>query len=243
MENRLFDERIRKYQENFRAFGNSEITLDMPSDRRNIRYYELVKNFDFFIKKDFSGAFSLCDAGCGFGDINQYLQRIGYVNYQYVGIDVVPEFVEECQKNYVSPNRKFLCRNFMEDSLSDLEFDYAVSSQAFTIAYSETQENYTLIFKAVENLFRRCRIGVSFNFFSDYVDFKKEGTAYHNPLKMLEFAYSLSRNVILDNSCLPYECTITILKEVAATDGMVFDRFKRLYKKEFDEGIFVVKEK
>lgn len=243
MENKLFNERIQRYQKNFKAFGNSEITLDMPSDRRNIRYYELIKNFDFYINKDFSADFSICDAGCGFGDINQYLEREGYTNYQYLGLDVVPEFVEECRKNYTSPDRRFLHRNFMEDSLLDIEFDYAVSSQAFTIAYSETQENYALIFKAVKNLFRQCRIGVSFNFFSDYVDFKKEGTAYHNPLKMLEFAYSLSRNVILDNSCLPYECTITIFKETNAADGMVFDRFRRIHQKEFVEGIFVVKEK
>ncbi len=243
MENRLFNERTRRYQENFKEFGNSELTLDMPSDRRNIRYYELIKNFDFFINRDFSADFSVCDAGCGFGDINQYLEKEGYTNYQYIGLDVVPEFIEECQKNYMSPNRRFLHRNFMEDSLQDLEFDYAISSQTFTIAYSDTQENYALVFKAVENLFRQCRIGVSFNFFTDYVDFKKEGRAYHNPLKMLEFVYSLSRNVILDNTCLPYECTITLFKETSAADRMVFDRFKRIYKEKFDEGIFVVRDK
>lgn len=239
----LFDVRTEKYRKNFREFNDPKLILDMPSDRRNIRYYELIKNFDFFMQEDFLGDFSICDAGCGLGDMNKYLQMTGYKNYHYIGLDVVPEFLEENKKNYPSPNINFVFRNFYEDDLSDLKFDYAISSQTFTIAYSDSFENYELTFCAIRKLFEQCRVGISFNFFSDFVDFKKSGAAYHNPLKMLEFAYSLSKNVILDNSSLPYECTITILKETSSEDRLVFDRFKRLHQKEFDAGIFVVDKK
>ena len=242
-ETQLFQKRITQYQNDFKKYGNSELTLAMPSDRRNIRYFELIKFFDFYIQHEYEREFSICDAGCGLGDLNKYLETIGYTHYSYLGLDIVPEFLEECAKNYSSSRYHFANRNFMIEDISDLSFDYAVSSQAFTIQYREENNNYDLIFRALENLFRQCKIGMSFNFFSDKVDFYKSGTAYHNPVKILEFVYSLSANVILDNSCLPYECTITVFKDTQALDHMVFDRFKRLHQKEFESGIFVIKEK
>lgn len=238
-----FSERTEKYQRDFKKYGNSELSLSMPSDRRNIRYYELIKNFDFFIQQEKGGVFTICDAGCGLADLNKYLQELGYVNYNYIGMDVVPEFLEECCRNYPSPRFNFERRNFMTDDIFDLSFDYAVASQAFTIPYGNENNNYGLVFDALEKLYQQCSIGISFNFFSDRVDFFKPETAYHNPVKMLDFAYSLSNNVILDNSCLPYECTITIFKEMTASNHMVFDRFCRLHQTEFESGLFVVKEK
>lgn len=63
-------------------------------------------------------------------------------------------------------------------------------------------------------------------------------------LSDLEFAYSLSNGVILDNGCFPYECTITILKDRECTEnGMVFDHFMRRHRQKFEDGIFVVKKK
>ena len=47
-ENRRFEERTEKYRQNFKKYGYSEMSMDMPSDRRVIRYYELLKNFEFF---------------------------------------------------------------------------------------------------------------------------------------------------------------------------------------------------
>ncbi len=238
-----FAEQTEKYRENFKRYGYSEQSMFMPSDRRAIRYYELLKNFEFFQKKDFSEPWVICDAGCGFGDINQYLMSLGAKNYSYLGLDVVDEFMLEGRKRYGSESVTYLKRNFITDDISDLHFDYAVSSQTFTIVYTEKDQNYDVIYESVEKLFKQCRKGVSFNFFTDRGQFKRPGTAYHDPVKILEFAYSLSTNVVLDNSCFPYECTMTILKDNSCDNGMVFDRFMRIHQKEFDEGIFLVKRK
>ena len=71
------------------------MSMDMPSDRRVIRYYELLKYFEFFQSPKTEPAFTLCDAGCGFGDINGYLQKLGFQDYSYIGLDVVDEFMDE----------------------------------------------------------------------------------------------------------------------------------------------------
>lgn len=233
-----FEEQTEKYRKNYSKYGYSEHSMIMPSDRRNIRYFELLKNFEL------TDSFVLLDAGCGFGDINGYLKIQGISNYSYIGIDVVEEFIEEGRKRYGGENIQYIHRNFISDDISDLEFDYAVSSQTFTLCYSEADHNYEIIFASIKKLFEQCRKGVSFNFFTDQGQFKREGTAYHNPATLLDFAYSLSNAVILDNGCFPYECTLTILKDTECKkNGMVFDRFMRIHKDKFDNGIFIVNKK
>lgn len=241
-----FQAQTERYKDNYQKYGYSENSLFMPSDRRTIRYYELIKNFEFYQQfiRGKQEAFTLCDAGCGFGDVNSYLSAIGVKGYHYIGLDVVDEFIATGQNKYGENHVIYLKRNFITDDLSDLEFDYAISSQTFTICYSEEDNNYEVVFRSVRKLFERCRKGVAFNFFSDKVQFKKKGTAYHDPVKMLQFAYTLTNNVILDNSCFPYECTLTILKDNETREnGMIYDCFMRIHQKEFENGLFTVKKK
>ncbi len=239
-----FQEQTKRYRENFQKYGYSEKSMFMPSDRRVIRYYELIKNFEFFLKGDFSAPVTICDAGCGFGDINKYLASLGMKNYRYIGLDVVDEFMNAGREQHKGDHISYSRRNFITDDITDLEFDYAVSSQTFTLPYTEEDQNYEIIHTSVRKLFAQCRKGVSFNFFTDRGDFKRPKTAYHSPVRLLEFAYSLSNNIVLDNSCFPYECTLTILKDNACREnGMVYDRFMRIHRKEFADGMFVIHQK
>lgn len=244
----IFEDRLLEqtevYRDHYNKYGNSEKSILMPSDRRAIRYYELIKNFEFYLQllHGKQETFVLCDAGCGFGDINTYLPAIGLKEYQYIGLDVVDEFLNAGREKYGSEKVLYQKRNFVMEDLSDLEFDYAISSQTFNICFSEKSHNYDVIFPAIKKLFFRCKKGVSFNFFTDRVQFQKKGTAYHDPSEILRFAYTLSNNIVLDNSCLPYECTLTILKDTETKEnGMIYDRFMRIHRKEFENGLFVVK--
>lgn len=137
---------------------------------------------------------------------------------------------------------KFDKFNFLTDDLEKYEFDYAVSSQTFNDLYSDAENNMDVIIDSIGRLFRHASKGVSFNFVTDRVQFRNEGVAYHSPIEILDFAYSLTNSVILDNSCMPYECTCILLKD-SASDSLVFDMFRDKHRKEFDEGIFVVKKK
>lgn len=242
---RKFREQTEFYKSNFEKYGYSELSILMPSDRRTIRYYELIKNFEFYqqLLRGKQEKFTICDAGCGFGDASAYLTALNLKNYQYLGLDVVDEFLNIGKEKYGSDKVRFMKRNFITDDISDLEFDYAISSQTFTVCYTEEDNNYDVIFRSIEKLFRQCKKGVSFNFFTDRGEFQREGTAYHDPVELIRFAYTLSTNVVLDNGCFPYECTLTIMKDNSLKEnGMVFDRFVRIHQNEFDKGLFVVKE-
>lgn len=188
-----------KYEELFSKWGYNENALIMPSDRRNIRYYELLKYSKVFKMTNCNG-YRILDAGCGFGDVIYYLRKIGKSNFSYIGIDVVDSFLEEGRKrhNIIENDYNFINRDLFIESIDDLYFDFAISSQAFNWKYDRSlDQNYDVIFTIIDKLFKKCNEGVAFNFFSDKVDYMRGGTAYHNPGRILEFAYSLSNNVII----------------------------------------------
>ncbi len=133
-------------------------------------------------------------------------------------------------------------RNFFIDDIDDIDFDYAICSQTFNNPYTEKEDNLDIIFEAVSNLYKKCKKGVSFNFVTDKVQYKNNGVAYHSPEKIMSFAYSLTHSVIMDNSCMPYECTCTLLKDTAS-DKMVFDMFKENHSKEFKDKMFLITQK
>lgn len=233
-----------KYEELYCKWGYNENSLIMPSDRRNIRYHELLKYSRIFEMND-CGGYTILDAGCGFGDVISYLNLIGKTNFSYIGIDVVNSFLEEAEKRQGSKDEKykFIKRDLFLETVDDLDYDFAISSQAFNWKYNNCDDqNYEVIFTIIEKLFKKCREGVAFNFFSDKVEYMKNGTAYHNPGRMIEFAYSLSNNVLYDNSCMPYEPTLIILKDTSAYGG-VYNTFRAKHLNDFKNNIFVIKEK
>lgn len=234
----------KKYEELFDNWGYNENALIMPSDRRNIRYYELLKNSKIFEMTNCNG-YRILDAGCGFGNVIDYLHVIGKSNFSYTGIDVVDSFLEEgrIRHSNVDGDYKFLKRDLFIESVDDLDFDFAISSQAFNWKYDKNEEqNYDVIFTIIAKLFRKSNDGVAFNFFSDKVQYMKEDTAYHNPGRILEFAYSLSNNIIIDNTCMPYEPTVAIFKDNCSSGG-VFDVFRLKHIEEFKNKVFVIKDK
>lgn len=84
----------------------------------------------------------------------------------------------------------------------------------------------------------------SINFFTSYGQYKNPDTAYHDPLLLLKEAYKLTNSVILDNSCFPYEATLTIFKDDSSNEfHNIYDHYLREHKKEFDDGTFVIKQK
>lgn len=231
--------RVQQYEDDYRKFGYSPEALTMPSDRRNIRYYELIKNFTFFYDK--SVEFTILDAGCGFADILNYFEAIGIRNYRYIGLDLVDGFLDKANELHGNDERVIILkRNFFKDDLSDLVYDYAISSQAFNNPYSDEPNNMSIIKGFMKEMFDNCKKGIAFNFVIDRVEERRQGIAYHDPIEIMKYAYSFTNNVVMDNSCMPFECTCTMLKETA--NGKIWKSFAEKHRQDFDGGLFVVRE-
>lgn len=235
---RKFKAVIDNYAENHKKYGYGYKSLEMPSDRRTIRYYELIKNFSFFCNKD--EEFTLLDVGCGYGDIIGYLDRIGLKNYQYYGIDACESFVEYDKEKFNGrDNIHFILMDYYKKKDIPCEYDYAVSSQNFNHPLTDGEDNLELIQDIIGRVYDRSSRGVSFNFVTDKVEFKNSDVAYHSIEDIIRFAYSKTNSVILDNTCMPFEATCVMLKD-KATDGLVFDMFHKKHQHEFEDRTFVV---
>ena len=60
-----------------------------------------------------AGASSIMDVGCGTGDLLPYLRSRGWLG-RYVGVDIVPGFIEGCQAHYDDPDASFVCGDFTD---------------------------------------------------------------------------------------------------------------------------------
>ena len=225
------------YRDSFQKYGDDPKSLHWWSDRRNIRYYELLKYADW--------QEGLLDIGCGFGDVNQFIAQTCQGNgggYRYLGVDLLPEFVEAGRKKYGTKCIEFLQgdvgKSEIYDKIKAWTPAWGIASGIFNIPNEGRHECYDFMLSTMEHCFELCHRGISFNFVSDRVDFQKPGMAYHSPMRVLEWAYAHTRNVILDNSCMPFECTITMFKNDAFDDAMCFERFRDEHRAEFESGLF-----
>lgn len=137
-----------------------------------------------------------------------------YCNIDYWGIDIMEEFIRIAVQNHPEKSSCFMCKDFLK-SKEDKNFDYCVASGIFNYRMSESEsEHYNYIYKTMEKAINICNIGIAFNFLSDKVDYRTSEEDFHSsPEKILSLAYTFSRNVILDNSVMPFEFCVTIFKD------------------------------
>ncbi len=198
------DNIINRYKKRFDINGYSPLSLGWGKGKQNLRFKMLTTNFQLNNK-------SILDIGCGFGDINRWLKQNEVTNYNYLGIDVVEEFVSEAKNRYSDYNVKFEQAEFLSKQFNG-RFDYIIESGIFN-HIMEHIDNYDYIFKVMEKAFMLCDSAISFDFLSSKVDFQRDGAFHSEPSVILEMAYSLSSRVILNNSYMPYEFNVIVFKD------------------------------
>ncbi len=218
------------YEKNFLVHGEHENSLGWTKGKQFIRFYSLTKHFDL-------NQMELLDIGCGFADILKFFKVNDISLAKYTGIDLMAEFIQIAKKNWPENKYNFVVGNYAH--LPEMPCDVVVASGIFGHKMGDSdQENYEYI----ESVFRKsladARVGVSFDFISDKTDFKTSQTDFHaSPAKVLDIAYKFSRNVILDNSAMPFEFCITIFKDDSfKKERTVFEKFLIDHKNKLTEG-------
>lgn len=194
---------IEQYRNAFQKHRNSPASVLCPKGRQDIRYASLTSSLP-------NNSFSVLDYGCGLGHLKTYMDR-KFTNYTYVGADVVPEFIDECRKNF--PESVFL---HIQDHREILEkYDHIILSGVFNIEYFSNAKKHTeFVFNVLEYLFQCARISLSCDFMSDRVDFMQRGAFHLNEADLLEFVQKkLSSRFRLDHSYMPYEFSLTAFKD------------------------------
>jgi len=212
------NEIIQRYSDRYRQYGYSPFTLGWNKGKQNIRFDILTS------MQDLSNKFVL-DIGCGFGDLNIILKN-KFINYCYLGLDIVPDLITEAKSRYSNKNIDFLCGDFL-DHLVTQNFDFAIASGIFNFKLKE-DNNYNYIENVIKKALSICREGIAFDFLSDKVDFQYEHTFHSSPEKILEIAYKYSRNIVLRNDYMPFEFAVYIFKDDSfEISNTVFNKFKK----------------
>lgn len=199
-------EKIRgMYRETLGKHGDSPSAVMWPKGRQTERFHALTRH----ISREENS--SLLDFGCGLAHLKPYLDE-HYPQCNYCGADILSDFIDISKKKYL--DNKFYRISSSKD-LPD-NFDYVVASGVFNIRYFEScNQNRDYIFSTLKDLLSRSNKFLSVNFMTDQVDFQQEGSWHQNFYELYEFlSKECSSRLVLDQSYMPYEYTVTVWKDV-----------------------------
>jgi len=147
------------------------------------------------------------DVGCGFGDFYGYLkQRVRIL--RYVGVDMMPEFVEEAMMRY--PEASFCVGDFMSCyHAGSTTFDYVFASGIFSLKRDDWQEN---VFRVVNKMFDLCGIGIGVNFLSIFGKCENPEAAYVHPSGMMSMLSQITRKMVVDCSYRENDFTVFLYR-------------------------------
>jgi SAM-dependent methyltransferase len=166
---------IEGYQKHFAEHGDSPMATQNSLEGQIGRFGKLVELGDLRGRK-------ILDLGCGIGDFYPVLKE-KFGEFEYTGIDIVPEFIEHATKRY--PEGRFFCQDILRDPIAE-DYDYVLISGIFNNEVPEGTEFMKAILRAA---FARARMGLGLNFTSTYVNFQSPGMMHHDPKVVMEFCF------------------------------------------------------
>jgi len=155
---------------------------------------------------------SICDIGCGFGDLYPYLIKY-FSNISYTGIDLCSKLIEEAKRRY--PYCRFEKFDILEKNFNE-KFDYVFCSGALNYK-NDNHENY--IWEMLKSMYDLCKHGLAVNFLSTYVDYQIEKDFHFKPEIGISMAKQLSKWVTLRHDYPLYEFTIYIYRRPLHVKG------------------------
>jgi len=199
----MIKDRKKSYQSSYRKHGVSPRALKWHSEKAaRQRYEQIVADIDFNKK-------SILDVGCGFGDIIPYIADKSNA-FNYIGIDLVPEFVKEAKK--IHPKHKFLVGNYFKQPLKK-DFDIIICCGALNGNY---RNNLGFRKKAIKTMFNHTKECLVFNMAGRH---PKPKTARHSNVwfadskRIFKYCETLSERVLLKDDYHSTDFTITMLKD------------------------------
>ncbi len=153
------------------------------------------------------GLTRVLDFGCGRADLKDYLDRKGWSNIDYEGLDLSPAFAAAAQNRY--PEAKIHCLDLLEENAVIPVYDYVVMNGVCTRRYPFTHDDMlAYVERLTSKVFAYCRKGLAFNVMSHCADWKSEKLFHPSPTELVDLiARSLSPHFELRNDYGAFEST------------------------------------
>jgi SAM-dependent methyltransferase len=170
--------------------------------------------FDQLLKVIYTqGKFSINDAGCGVGDLSDYLKS-RFPETLYLGYDLMPAMIKQAKKKHQENDfRKF----YLVDRLSEMSSaDYSIASGILNLKFDNPESQWKeYIIETISTLNEKSNLGFAFNALTKYSDkeFMKPELYYSDPLWLFDYCKThFAKNVALLHDYSQYDFTILVKK-------------------------------
>jgi SAM-dependent methyltransferase len=191
---------VRLYEDRFKEMGEDVRTLGWKSREDQLLRFKVLCGVG-----DLRGS-SVCDVGCGFGDLLDHLKAtVGEV--RYTGLDIAPSLLERARERH--PCVPFHCVNLAEDPYEETH-DYFLLSGALSF---KVEDNMAFSERMIRRMFALANKGIAVNFLSSYVNYQHERNFHYAPEAMFRLAKGITPWVRLEHDYPLWEFTLFLFKE------------------------------
>lgn len=195
-------EMIARYSKRYKDKGYHVHTLGWGSkDQQDYRFNQTLSEINFSSEK------RVLDIGCGFGDYLAMLiaEEKKFKNYR--GWDINPDLIGEAGRiwsNYEVAN--FEVNNISLKESAEEVADIGVMLGVLNLNLKDKMDNYEYSYNLIRNAFACVKEVLVVDFLSTYhtKDYMTESFVfYHDPKLVLDFALSMTSNVLLKHNYAP----------------------------------------
>lgn len=198
---------VEHYENCLRKHGDNHLGVDWPKADDSLLRYKIM--LDIIPTQENC---SLLDFGCGTAELLSFIQKNGYQNITYSGLDLSYDYIQLCKKKF--PSNIFFLGDVIETPDLIGKFDYIVLNGVFTekcdLSFDEMYGFFRILIKI---LFEKTNRAIAFNVMSKHVDWERDDL-FHLPFDMLAkfLKQEVSRNFIIRNDYGLFEYTVYVLK-------------------------------
>lgn len=194
---------IDRYSTRYRDMGYHVRTLGWgTSEQQRHRFAQTMATGLSFEGK------AVLDIGCGFGDYVAFLAESGVGFASYLGLDINPDLIGEAhQRHQGRPERDFRVLDLCVGDLPNEPLgDVGVMLGLLNLDLQGEMDNYDYSCNMIANALSLVREALVVDFISarrveEYP--KEDFIFYHEPMRMLDFAFTLSDSVMLKHDYMP----------------------------------------
>jgi SAM-dependent methyltransferase len=194
---------IERYSNRYNKLGYDIKTLGWGSkEQQEYRFRQAIDEISFETPK------SVLDIGCGFGDLLALLIAEDKSIKEFTGWDINPDLIGEANNIWKNSSVKnqFAVVNLATYASNETVADIGFMFGVLNLNLQDQFDNYAYSKLFIKNAFNAVKEVLVVDFLSSQItaEYPKEDFVfYHDPIKMLEFALTLTPNVVLKHNYAP----------------------------------------